>query len=573
MTNKEAQAASVAAVAEIARKRDPQFAEAFIRPALKTAPVFFSSIEDAEAAGWTFNADLGRWDAPAEELAAMREKEKIAKALRSDDKVNALSVMELRAAIEMLSAEAAPATEVPELRRLAKELAASFEAKARAIRKHNLSEASGRGTGTASTMMGNVCRACGKQESGRRLLQCSRCLGVWYCDASCQRQHWPEHKALCKRYAKTNDSITQSGANVNKYNDVMAWYGSVPNAAEAIACLAWTHRKESPFIRVQGGVNARLVQTECTPRRDWEKVLKSGLDLDLPKRYAQADFDRDVHYFVAISAGHPGTEDWPVATPRMRFPLPADQMDAFVAASEARRARQATVKADSDARNNPWVELTGLTGRSELNGQKGIRGAWDAAKERYAVQLTDGSTIQVRPRNLVFFGRDAHVAAGTRAGDGHGSPGGYEPGSDECDENGRRSAWYRQDATSLVEQALGYGFQREHNNVPSAAKEIEFIRNRFRLSEASGQARPALAKLDAALASFRLVVRQARGGSSSPTAPLALRSADCKPMVDAIRTTLLVFFVAPAPITSDSTEVARWAPHILAWVQTVGLPP
>ena len=52
MTNKEAQAASVAAVAEIARKRDPQFAEAFIRPALKTAPVFFSSIEDAEAAGF-----------------------------------------------------------------------------------------------------------------------------------------------------------------------------------------------------------------------------------------------------------------------------------------------------------------------------------------------------------------------------------------------------------------------------------------------------------------------------------------------------------------------------------------
>ena len=69
--------ASVADAADFARwchpAAGPAFAEAFTRPAMKTAPLDYASIEEAEAAGWTFNAGLGRWDAPVDLLASWRE--------------------------------------------------------------------------------------------------------------------------------------------------------------------------------------------------------------------------------------------------------------------------------------------------------------------------------------------------------------------------------------------------------------------------------------------------------------------------------------------------------------------
>ena len=46
--------------------------------------------------------------------------------------------------------------------------------------------------------------------------------------------------------------------------------------------------------------------------------------------FAQADFRQDIHFDVNISAGHKGTETWPTSCARMRFHLPADQMDAWV---------------------------------------------------------------------------------------------------------------------------------------------------------------------------------------------------------------------------------------------------
>jgi hypothetical protein len=49
-----------------------------------------------------------------------------------------------------------------------------------------------------------TCAGCGQiPPAGRSALRrCARCLGVWYCSAACQRQHWrPQHKAACRRGA------------------------------------------------------------------------------------------------------------------------------------------------------------------------------------------------------------------------------------------------------------------------------------------------------------------------------------------------------------------------------------
>jgi hypothetical protein len=45
----------------------------------------------------------------------------------------------------------------------------------------------------------NCCAVCGKEEKGGvRLRACKSCMQVKYCNAVCQKKHWPMHKAACK---------------------------------------------------------------------------------------------------------------------------------------------------------------------------------------------------------------------------------------------------------------------------------------------------------------------------------------------------------------------------------------
>ena len=47
-------------------------------------------------------------------------------------------------------------------------------------------------------MMTNCCAECGKGD-GVSLKICKPCMSVKYCNAECQRKHWPTHKKDCKR--------------------------------------------------------------------------------------------------------------------------------------------------------------------------------------------------------------------------------------------------------------------------------------------------------------------------------------------------------------------------------------
>ena len=50
-----------------------------------------------------------------------------------------------------------------------------------------------------------------------------------------------------------------------------------------------------------------------------------------------------MHYFIIMKAGHAGTEHWQAGVPRLKFPLPPDQMDAHAAAAEAGWCKLQTV--------------------------------------------------------------------------------------------------------------------------------------------------------------------------------------------------------------------------------------
>jgi hypothetical protein len=46
------------------------------------------------------------------------------------------------------------------------------------------------------------CADCGgREEGGVSLKTCTSCKIVKYCNADCQRNHWPKHKKICKRRA------------------------------------------------------------------------------------------------------------------------------------------------------------------------------------------------------------------------------------------------------------------------------------------------------------------------------------------------------------------------------------
>ena len=54
-------------------------------------------------------------------------------------------------------------------------------------------------------MTNNYCAECG-EEGGASLKMCKSCMLVKYCNAECQKKHWPEHKKDCKlRAAEMRD--------------------------------------------------------------------------------------------------------------------------------------------------------------------------------------------------------------------------------------------------------------------------------------------------------------------------------------------------------------------------------
>lgn len=46
---------------------------------------------------------------------------------------------------------------------------------------------------------GKRCANCGGVDIQLKLKKCSGCEKVWYCKVECQKSHWKQHKAQCKK--------------------------------------------------------------------------------------------------------------------------------------------------------------------------------------------------------------------------------------------------------------------------------------------------------------------------------------------------------------------------------------
>ena len=60
-------------------------------------------------------------------------------------------------------------------------------------------------------MSATVCSACGLPPlPNKPLLKCTRCESVWYHDRACQVNHYPKHKAECRRVAKLKKKVNNT---------------------------------------------------------------------------------------------------------------------------------------------------------------------------------------------------------------------------------------------------------------------------------------------------------------------------------------------------------------------------
>jgi hypothetical protein len=153
--------------------------------------------------------------------------------------------------------------------------------------------------------------------AGSKLRACAKCGATHYCNKQCQVAHWPTHKDKCNAQAATNARLAAQGKDMSKINDVMvgrcrltvsrpskkapastvrrfqrlkvafhkliftfkfeinlrryimAWFQTVPKLPERVICAAWRHRKDSPYVDVHGGINARMATVTVEPRSQW----------------------------------------------------------------------------------------------------------------------------------------------------------------------------------------------------------------------------------------------------------------------------------------------------------------
>lgn len=79
------------------------------------------------------------------------------------------------------------------------------------------------------------CGWCDQPESSeKKLLNCSACLKVQYCDKACQTQAWPQHKKVCvpAKNLQTKATVTEAKATVQENEKIRALRESLEKAAK-----------------------------------------------------------------------------------------------------------------------------------------------------------------------------------------------------------------------------------------------------------------------------------------------------------------------------------------------------
>jgi len=169
----------------MASKQGPESLDLLDNPLRKYVPDGYSSIEEAEAAGLTFDNRRG-WRMPQSEKQTYKRLEEECEALtpavlstKSNEQLLALAAdynMQVHLDAEGELPAVSASTPRPLLLQIVKQRIDLFRKASKAKRKGN------------RAVRSQMCGHCGKMSA--KLLKCSRCQCVYYCGAACQRAAW-----------------------------------------------------------------------------------------------------------------------------------------------------------------------------------------------------------------------------------------------------------------------------------------------------------------------------------------------------------------------------------------------
>ena len=111
----------------------------------------------------------------------------------------------------------------------------------------------------------HACDGCGK--TALRMLLCSRCHAVFYCNKGCQRAHWKEHKPKC------NAAKAVKGVAEVPISSPHEWMTGIPGIMESLQLAGKEMKRDGdliPLVRVMstptnGGPSSRTATSRAPP--------------------------------------------------------------------------------------------------------------------------------------------------------------------------------------------------------------------------------------------------------------------------------------------------------------------
>lgn len=115
------------------------------------------------------------------------------------------------------------------------------------------------------------CYHCLKQ--AHKHLLCSRCRAVWYCDRTCQKADWNNHKLNCQ-------TIPKSSIDMQQRNPSLDFISQYPQQFQLGMCILHESNMENTIMKcdaVTGSISMITSDKLLSPHQKIYKLRKKGM--------------------------------------------------------------------------------------------------------------------------------------------------------------------------------------------------------------------------------------------------------------------------------------------------------
>ncbi|KAF5368805.1 hypothetical protein D9757_012282 [Collybiopsis confluens] len=120
-----------------------------------------------------------------------------------------------------------------------------------------------------------ICDQCGQYESPAvKFRLCGGCMVTQYCSQECQKEHWPQHRPICKHTTSQMAAIKQQHAAVNYQNDENIAKNLRKFCSTHTALLSWVGFQALQLRRVPSNIRQHVLVIDLVPHSQPEAYRK-----------------------------------------------------------------------------------------------------------------------------------------------------------------------------------------------------------------------------------------------------------------------------------------------------------